>query len=431
MILNVKIELNLQDKIDENMKTQSEQETLLTQINPGRVLLPLGLGTALSLMGDATLYTVLPTHAAEAGITLATVGIILSANRVIRLFLNGPAGYAYDRSPRRRLFIPALFIGALSTAIYAAFRGFWPLLAGRLIWGLAWSGIWVGGATIILDVTNNHNRGRWTGLYQTWFFLGTALGALAGGWLTDLVGYSSTMWIGAAVTVLGAMAVLIFLPETRTDKLIAKHSQFQNLSKKWRPNGELIGVVSLNGINRFISAGVIAATLALLVQDHLATNNVLLGVATVTGILLGLRTILSMFAAPMAGSLSDRLRNRWVVTIAALITGAIGMLLLVSSEPIIILIGIGFTAVSGGSVQALVTTRTGDMVDETQRGKAIGLLHTAGDLGSALGPITAYFLFRWLTLNELYILCAVLFVIGAGLALILYLHQRSTAKILT
>ena len=52
---------------------------LKTSIHPSHVLLPLGLGTALSLMGDATLYTVLPTHTAEAGIALSGVGIILAS----------------------------------------------------------------------------------------------------------------------------------------------------------------------------------------------------------------------------------------------------------------------------------------------------------------------------------------------------------------
>jgi MFS family permease len=406
------------------MDNKANEASHFKQINPGKVLLPLGLGTALSLMGDATLYTVLPTHAAEAGITLAAVGIILSANRIIRLFLNGPAGYAYDRNPRRKLFVPALFIGALSTAIYAVSNGFWPLLAGRLIWGLAWSGIWVGGATIILDVTNDRDRGRWTGLYQTWFFLGAAFGAFAGGWLTDQVGFSTTMWIGAAITALGGVAALIALPETHsTQEQKATHSN-PGRSEKWRPHGELIGVISLNGINRFITAGVIAATLALLVQGQLATNSVVIGVATVTGILFGLRTILSMFAAPISGSLSDRIGNRWGVIIGALILGAIGMLLLVRNEPLIILLGICFSALAGGSVQSLVTSRTGDLVSLPERGKAIGLLHTAGDLGSALGPVTAYFLLRWITLNELYLLCAVLFIIGAGLALLTYLHYR-------
>lgn len=77
------------------------------KIEPAKILLPLGLGTALSLMGDATLYTVLPTHTEQVGISMAAVGILLSANRFIRLFLNKPTGIAYDRSLRRRLFVPA------------------------------------------------------------------------------------------------------------------------------------------------------------------------------------------------------------------------------------------------------------------------------------------------------------------------------------
>ncbi|MCJ7535281.1 MAG: MFS transporter, partial [Anaerolineales bacterium] len=84
-----------------------------------------------------------------------------------------------------------------------------------------------------------------------------------------------------------------------------------------------------------------------------------------------------------------------------------------------------FSAVAGGSIQALMTTRTGDLVSQSQRGKAIGRLHTAGDLGSALGPITAYALLRWMPLNGLFIICAVLYAFGAGLAWILYFRQRS------
>lgn len=382
-------------------------------------------------MGDATLYTVLPTHTAEAGITLAAVGIILSANRFIRLFLNGPTGILYDRSRRRRLFVPALFIGALSTAIYAAWDGFWPLMAGRLIWGLAWSLIWVGGATIILDVTTDGDRGRWTGLYQTWFFLGAAIGAFAGGFLTDRIGYSAALWIGAGVTTLGGVVALIYLPESRSSKSMNLSYPNNETAQKWRPNGELVSVVSLQGINRFVTAGVLAATIALLVQEQLSMNNLVLGVATVTGILIGLRTILSMFAAPLAGSLSDKSGNRWGVTMAGLIFGSIGMFLLIRPDPVFILVGIGFSAIAGGSIQALVTTRTGDLVDQEQRGKAIGLLHTSGDLGSALGPITAYFLLRWINLSVVYIICAILFALGAGISLRMYWRYRSSSNLLT
>ncbi|TEU16123.1 MAG: MFS transporter [Anaerolineales bacterium] len=399
----------------------SNSETL---IHPRQVLFPLGLGTALSLMGDATLYTVLPTHTAEAGIALSSVGIILGVNRAVRLFLNGPAGLAYDRWPRRRLFVPALFIGSLSTAIYAVTRGFWPLLVGRLLWGLAWSGIWVGGATVILDVTTAQDRGRWTGLYQTWFFLGAALGAFAGGLLTDWLGYGATMWLGAAVTALGGLVALILLPETRGIRPDLGSPSFEETRLRLGANWGLWAAASLQGINRFVTAGVLAATMGLLVQDHLPSTSLALGVATLTGVLMAGRTLLSTVAAPLAGAASDRLGSRWEVAGWGLAIGIISMALMAWGAPAAILTGLSLGAVTGGSVQALVTALTGDLVSQAQRGRAIGLLHTAGDLGSAVGPPAAYVLMPWIGLQGVYLLCAGLFAAGLALAMLVRLRTE-------
>jgi MFS family permease len=367
-------------------------------------------------MGDATLYTVLPTHTAEAGIALVQVGIILSVNRIVRLFLNGPMGMAYDRSLRRRLFVPALFVGALSTVLYAATAGFWPLLVGRLLWGLAWSGIWVGGTTIILDVTTDPDRGRWTGMYQIWFFLGAAFGAFAGGLLTDLLGYRSAMWIGALVTALGGLNALLMLPETRGFRPEAVPEVVSDPALDWYRNPGLWVVAILQGINRFVFAGVLAATMALLVQDQMSPIiSPALGVATLTGILMAGRTVMSVVAAPLSGVLSDRLGSRWSVTIGGLVIGAISMLLLGYTTPVSVLLGVLLGAVAAGSIQALVTALTGDLVGKRQRGRAIGLLHTAGDFGSAAGPLIAYALLLRVGLSGIYLLCVVLFVAGAVL----------------
>ena len=392
-----------------------------TSIHPRQVLFPLGLGTALSLMGDGTLYTVLPTHTADAGIALSSVGIILGINRAVRLLLNGPAGLAYDRFPRRWLFVPALFIGAISTAVYAATHGFWPLLVGRLLWGLAWSGIWVGGATVILDVTTGRDRGRWTGLYQTWFFLGAALSTFAGGLLTDWVGYNATMWVCTAVTALGGVIALILLPETR-DVRQQDDPPIEENVLRLRSNRDLLVAASLQGINRFVTAGVLAATMGLLAQEWLASAGLILGVATLTGALMAGRTLLSMASAPLAGTASDWLGSRWGVAACGLAVGAIGMALVAWGGPVAILAGILLAAIAGGSVQALVTALTGDVVSQAQRGRAIGLLHTAGDLGSAIGPPAAYALMPWIELRGAYLLCTGLFV--AGLAMTLLLKPR-------
>jgi len=232
-------------------------------LSPGRVLLPAAIGTCLSLMGDASLYTVLPTQTAAAGVSVASVGILLSANRFIRLVLNGPAGMAYDRWRRRPLFVSALFIGAFSTAIYGLTEGFWPLLLGRLLWGLAWAGIWIGGHTMVLDIANDGNRGRWVGIYQLSFFLGASGGALLGGLLTDTVGYHQAMVINAALTLVGVVVALIFLPETRGLKQGAadSHPLPAALASNPAEKVEFTSAAALYAVNRLAMTGFLQCTL--------------------------------------------------------------------------------------------------------------------------------------------------------------------------
>ena len=149
----------------------------------------LGSGMALSLIGDATMYVALPTHTAQAGIALADVGLMLSANRIIRLFINGPYGLLIEHIPRRWMLVPSLFIGGLSYLLYTM-PGFWPLLIGRLVWGIAWAGIWLGGSTAVLDLAADENRGRYSGYYQMWFFIGVGVSSVVSGVLIDRVGYT-------------------------------------------------------------------------------------------------------------------------------------------------------------------------------------------------------------------------------------------------
>jgi MFS family permease len=149
-----------------------------------------------------------------------------------------------------------------------------------------------------------------------------------------------------------------------------------------------------------------------------------MGVATLTGVLMAGRTLLSMVAAPMAGTMSDWLGSRWRVAAWGLSIGVISMVLVAWGEPLAILAGVSLSAVAGGSVPVLATALTGDLVSQAQRGRAIGLLHTAGDLGSAIGPPAAYALMMWIGLQGVYLLCAGLF--AAGLALAMLLRPRIT-----
>jgi hypothetical protein len=171
------------------------------------------------------------------------------------------------------------------------------------------------------------------------------------------------------------------------------------------------------GINRFAISGVLGATLGLVVQEHWQSARWRLGVATLTGALAAGRTLFSMAAAPLAGTASDWVGSRWKVLGWGLGVGVASMALMAWGVPAAILVGVSLGAVTSGSVQGLTSALAGDLAGQAQRGRAVGLVNTAGDLGSALGPPIAYALLPGMGLPGVYLLCAGLFVVGCALAL--------------
>ena len=373
------------------------------------MLVPLGLGTCLSLFGDASLYAVLPTQTEAAGVSVTALGILLSANRFVRLVLNGPVGVAYSRYSRRRLYVLALFIGALSTGIYALSRGFWPLLVGRLLWGLAWAGIWVGGNAIVAEVSQRRERGRWVGLYHGFFFLGASSGAFVGGLLTDAIGYHRAMGVAAGLTLLGALIALICLPEVQRTGPVEARDPLDPPPSALLLRPAAAAAFALYGVNRLVVPGILNSTLGLLVQQvgtQIEIGGRAVGVATLTGSGLGIATLIAMASSPLLGALSDRTANRWRVVAAGLIAGVAGFALLAIGTPGSILAGVPLTALASGGNQSLSITLVSDMSREDQRSKRLGMLFTLGDLGSAVGPPLAYALIPWLGIRGNYLLSA-------------------------
>ena len=404
---------------------------MVAAVQRPNALWSVSIATGLSLLGDSALYTLLPTRFDDAGVALASIGILLSVNRIIRIFLNGPIGLLADRWSRRAIFVPAVLLGALSTGIYAVSQDFLGLFIGRLLWGVAWSGIWVSGNAIVLDVSEGRARGRSIGIYQVAFFLGAASGAFMGGFLTDWLGYRQAMAIASLISLGGAMVALIFLPETKVDspKASSDSADSRSTSNRERFRTKLASVTFWYTVNRLVMPGVLVATFGLLLAQQVGQgiwfSNSFVGVATLTGVGLGLTTLVSMAAAPFAGNLSDRLKSRWGVGAAGLASGVMGFLSLSLGLPLSIVLGLPLTSYSSGSNQGLSTAVMGDISAGAIYGKRLGFLFTAGDLGSAVGPLAAYALIPVIGISSLYRICAVLLAVMFLVASYWAYHRES------
>ncbi|WP_256757640.1 hypothetical protein [Cohnella sp. WQ 127256] len=83
------------------------------------------------------LYIALPIHWKEAGLTsLVEVGILLSANRFIRLPLSPLISWLYTKLSIRGGLVAAIFIAGTTTFLYGYAQSFWFWLLLRCIWGM-------------------------------------------------------------------------------------------------------------------------------------------------------------------------------------------------------------------------------------------------------------------------------------------------------
>src|SRR5712692_4971624 len=97
---------------------------ILNTPSPNRLVIAVGGVTGLCILGDSFLYAVLPLEAQNLGIALPLVGILLSANRIIRLVSNTWASALFERFGPRIPFFFATIIALITTAIYGLGWGF-------------------------------------------------------------------------------------------------------------------------------------------------------------------------------------------------------------------------------------------------------------------------------------------------------------------
>jgi MFS family permease len=404
----------------------------LREIVPRPVVL-VSAAVALSLLGDSLLYAVLPSQAEAVGVPVGLVGVILSANRFIRLLSNPWAGGVCDRLGYARPFTAALLLGALTTAVYGLATGFWLLFLARVLWGVSWSFLRVGGLGTVLEHATHRDRGLLMGFFLGISRLGSLVAVALGGVSTDIIGYRSTFLLFA---IFSALAAVISGPSGERRSRHAKdaphvagspppqapHSP-PGPSSAWR-SGRSIGrrrlwAVNVCGFsNGFVTSGLVTSTLGLLLKTHygsaVALGGLSVGIASITGLLLSLRWAIDFGLGPYLGHLSDRLGRHRVILAAFLIgTLALGVFASVAA-----FIPLGLAAVvifiSSTALSAALDASLGDLAPAGEQGRTIGRYATFTDLGSACGPLLGYALGVWIGFMPMYMLGGCLLLGAAG-----------------
>ena len=162
------------------------------------------LALALSLPGDTVLYLLLPMYAAQFGLTLAEAGVLLAANRLVRIAGYGQVARFHAQSGDRATCTLAVATAAVCALGYATLSGFWALLPLRLLWGLCFAGLNL--STQSLATADPVGAARRSGRSRAFIAIGPVLALPAGALLAQWAGPRPIFFVLAAVSLLGLCA---------------------------------------------------------------------------------------------------------------------------------------------------------------------------------------------------------------------------------
>ncbi|MDR2668669.1 MAG: MFS transporter [Desulfovibrio sp.] len=392
-----------------------------------RHIICFALITALCLTGDSMLYIVLPLYYQEAGLdSLWEVGIILAANRIVRLPLNPPVGRLYTLISERTGIVAAVLLTMVTTTTYGFASSFPVWLAARCLWGAAWTLLRLGALFCILKVSTPDNRGRYTGLYNGLYRLGSLIGMLCGGIIADVIGLRGTALIFAAVTAPAIVLALLLIPASEPGKRSPDAGRGTGLLACLRTVGTL-RIAAAGGIVALVVQGILAPTLSLLIAAHTGGGvyvaGVLIGAASLGGCFQALRWAWEPWLAPLTGKLADRRDGKGKLLFPAFAAG--GLLAAVLAAPLPL--PIWFACLLGMQLAATALTTLTDTAasDAAARSGGHSLLMIyvfAADAGMAIGPILAYGMNEILDINAVY-------VFSAGLLFLYFFRYRKSAPV--
>jgi DHA1 family tetracycline resistance protein-like MFS transporter len=372
------------------------------------------------VLGFSMVLPLIPFLGLSLGLTPIQIGLIISVFSFCQLFASPITGKLSNRFGRK----PLLILSQLSTLAGFLLLGFATtailLIAARLTDGLLGSNMTVSQA-YISDITEPRHRTRVYGYSSGVFGAGMIFGPFIGGVLSR-IDYSVPMFFAAAVTLVSIVLVVLFLPETITEKADKLSLGFDD-------------VIPVNDVKRFVKAPNVRNSLLMFfiynaafflfisnfsllaqTQFHVGADQVGFYMAWI-GIL---RVVIQTFLiARILRALSEgsMLRTGIVAMVVSMV------ILALSTDYLFVFVPLIFLAYGAGVSRPILTSKLTNSVTQKETATVLGVNNSLQSVAQIVTPIAGGFIIQYLPSQTLSILSALFF-----LSLILFLRNSSSKK---
>ena len=173
-------------------------------------------------LNDGMAWGLFPIFFARAGLSVATIGVLVAVYPLVWGLGQLVTGAWSDRIGRKWLIASGMWTQAGAIALIALGNGFALWLAGSILLGTGTAMVYPTLLAAIGDVAHPSWRASSVGVYRFWRDLGFAIGALLAGVLADLFGLASAIFVIAMITAISGVIVATRMYETHTVSVRAR-----------------------------------------------------------------------------------------------------------------------------------------------------------------------------------------------------------------
>ncbi|WP_214326033.1 MFS transporter [Nonomuraea sediminis] len=183
----------------------------------GLIIMALMLGMLLAALDQTIVSTALPTIVGDLGglerLSWVVTGYMLASTVSTPLW-----GKLGDQFGRKRLFIGAIVIFLIGSALCGLSQSMDQLIAFRALQGLGGGGLMVLAQAIVGDVVSARDRGKYQGWFGGVFAVSSIVGPLLGGLFVDHLSWHWVFYINLPLGVIALVVIIVVLPgdDTRT-----------------------------------------------------------------------------------------------------------------------------------------------------------------------------------------------------------------------
>jgi MFS family permease len=195
-----------------------------------KVMTVFSLASFLNDFGSDMIYPVWPLFVLSfVGVDMAILGFIDGLGDTIVSISQAVSGYYSDKIGKRKVFIWTGYLFGASSRIGYAVSTVWQHLVPFRVLDRAGKMRGAPRDAIIADASTNENRGTHFGLLRAVDNLGAVCGIITCILLINLMGYQNIFLLASIPSVIGAILVIIFIKDKKTEKIF-KGISFKDLT---------------------------------------------------------------------------------------------------------------------------------------------------------------------------------------------------------